>query len=115
MIDISDGLSTDLIHVIEESSCGATLRADAIPIAHCASELAPALGLDPLVLALHGGEEYELLFTASPEKVGRVMEVAASLQEPVSVIGEIRAGAGLFLELDGRTEPVERGGFEHRF
>lgn len=113
MIDVSDGLSTDLWHLLEESGCGAILRVEDVPVADCAIELAPGLGLDPLALALHGGEEYELLFSTSPENLGRVKDVAASLGESVSVIGEMRAATGLTIERDGKTEPLLPGGFQH--
>src|SRR6185503_19139026 len=65
MIDISDGLSTDLWHVLDESDCGAIIKADRVPIAGCVQRLAAGdLEIEPLRLALHGGEEYELLFTS---------------------------------------------------
>jgi len=64
MIDLSDGLSTDLAHICEESGVGAELEAALIPRARVGK---PARGLD-LALALHGGEDYELLFTVPPGK-----------------------------------------------
>ncbi|HKG99035.1 MAG TPA: thiamine-phosphate kinase, partial [Pyrinomonadaceae bacterium] len=66
MIDISDGLSTDLTHILEESRCGAIIHEEAIPVAECVRGLSSELKIDPLSLALHSGEEYELLFTAPP-------------------------------------------------
>lgn len=64
MIDISDGLSTDLHHICEESSVGAEIRDDAIPLAKIGH---PAAAVD-MVYALHGGEDYQLLFTAHKGK-----------------------------------------------
>ncbi len=66
-IDISDGLSTDLRHLCEESNLAAEIDAHAIPI-HPMAQLAQAASWTPsaLDLALHGGEDYELLFTAPP-------------------------------------------------
>ena len=67
-IDISDGLSTDLRHLCEESNLVAEIDAEAVPI-HPMAQLAQAAGWTPsaLDLALHGGEDYELLFIASPK------------------------------------------------
>ena len=67
-IDLSDGLSTDLRHLCEESKLAAHIDADALPI-HPMAKLAQAAGWTPsaLDLALHGGEDYELLFTANPK------------------------------------------------
>jgi thiamine-monophosphate kinase len=73
MIDLSDGLSTDLAHICEESGVGAEIESRAIPLAHVGS---PAREVDPK-MALHGGEDYELLFTVPrgkrvPAQIGGV-------------------------------------------
>jgi thiamine-monophosphate kinase len=101
MIDISDGLSTDLAHLCEESNAGAVVYADALP--------APA-GKEGLNYALHGGDEYELLFTARSgrEIPGAIAGVA------VTRIGEILAGKQMRLATsDGKTEILEPAGWEH--
>ena len=67
MIDLSDGLSTDLSHICEESQVGAVLYADSIP--H---------GRNGLDLALNGGEDYELLFTATPESTHLARDLRGS-------------------------------------
>ena len=101
MIDISDGLSTDLGHICDESKTGAIIRADALPVA------APR---DGLKLALHGGEEYELLFTAPPNR--RVPKRIAGV--PITFIGKITGGRQMKLLLpDGATEALEPGGWQH--
>ncbi len=79
MIDISDGLSTDLSHICEESKTGAVVYAGSLPA---------VAGEDGLALALHGGDEYELLFTAAPKR--QVPKEIAGV--PVSLIGEIVGG-----------------------
>jgi thiamine-monophosphate kinase len=114
MIDVSDGLSTDLSHLVEESGCGAVIYPDAIPVAGCARVLANnGLDLDPLALALHGGEEYELLFTSRAGNRERVSEIAASLGLPITAIGRTVAGEGLQLERGGVLLPLGPSGFQH--
>jgi len=89
MIDTSDGLSTDLAHLCESSHVGALLWLERIPAVRVPTGLGGAKGarLDPLELALHGGEDYELLFTAPPRLARKV---PASFQGvPLTVIGAV--------------------------
>ena len=72
MIDISDGLSSDLNHLCSESSVGALVDSSLIPIDQKVADLCGRRALDPLQLALHGGEDFELLFTVEPDKVSRL-------------------------------------------
>lgn len=93
MIDLSDGLSTDLTHVLRASGAGCRLEADAIPHTPGAS-LAEALG---------EGEDYELLATVRP----------GPLPPGFTRIGEITAGDALLVFADGRSEPLVARGYEH--
>lgn len=114
MIDISDGLSTDLWHLLDESDCGAMIKADAIPLAGCVRSLATSdLEIEPLKLALHGGEEYELLFTSSHENHDRVAELSEEFGVSITMIGHIVADKGLQLERDGSLEAILPSGYEH--
>ncbi|CAN5857465.1 thiamine-phosphate kinase [soil metagenome] len=72
MIDISDGLSSDLHHLCHESRVGAILESGKLPIDSRVATLCGRRALDPLMLALHGGEDFELLFAVSPENVPRL-------------------------------------------
>jgi len=106
MIDISDGLSTDLAHICEESGVGAEIDAEAIPRANVGK---PAREVD-LQFALHGGEDYELLFTASRGK--RVPSRIAGV--PIVQIGHVTRGRKIFLR--NRAEvgyELQPRGWEH--
>jgi thiamine-monophosphate kinase len=106
MIDTSDGLSTDLGHICEESHVGAKLLAEAIPRARVGK---PAKEVD-LQLALHGGEDYELLFT-SPRRQRIPSNIAGV---PITQIGHIIRGRTIFLkERDEIRYALEPQGWEH--
>lgn len=110
-IDISDGLVGDLRHILRRSGVGARLDVDALPVS-------PTLREQPrhwqLECALAGGDDYELLFTAAPERRDDVLHAAEQASVPVSRIGAIQAGDGLALH-DARGAPVEWSGmtFDH--
>jgi thiamine-monophosphate kinase len=87
MIDISDGLSSDLHHVCTQSNVGATIEAASLPLDEDVKYLCGRRALDPLALALHGGEDFELLFTVSPENVSRLPRRVDGVA--ISRIGEI--------------------------
>jgi thiamine-monophosphate kinase len=108
MIDTSDGLSTDLAHICEESNVGAQIEAALVPQAHSLGR-AKDLTLN-LNLALHGGEDYELLFTARPGK--RVPALIAGV--PVTRIGHItRMKKVLLRDAAGRISKLAPLGWEH--
>ena len=113
MIDVSDGLAADLCHILDESNVGAELQADAVPI-H-ADALAAADQKSPLEHALSDGEDFELLFTASPEEGRRLLK-----QPPVEVeltrIGQIvEPGRREIIDSTGKRRPLEPVGWRHEF
>jgi thiamine-monophosphate kinase len=106
MIDISDGLSTDLGHICEESGVGAELETEAIPVATVGKSLRRV----ELQFALHGGEDYELLFTAPLKKriPSRIAGVA------VRQIGAVTGGRKIFLrDKKGVRQELKSQGWEH--
>jgi thiamine-monophosphate kinase len=106
MIDTSDGLSTDLSHICDESRVAAELQAELIPRARVGK---PAQEVD-LQLALHGGEDYELLFTA-PGSTRIPLELAGV---PITHIGQITRGRRILLRnRDGKEYELKPGGWEH--
>lgn len=98
MIDLSDGLSTDLAHICEESGVGARVEAESLPIAKDAK----------LQHALHGGDDYELLFTAQPSK--KVPRQLAGVR--ITRIGEI-IQSGIFVVSGGKRTRLKPCGWEH--
>jgi thiamine-monophosphate kinase len=85
MIDISDGLSSEIIHICQASSVGCQLEEDSIPIANETYNQALAFNLGPTTCALSGGEEYELLFTIDPKD-----RKAIDAHHDIVIIGEIK-------------------------
>ena len=84
MIDVSDGLSSDLIHICQQSGVGCTIYEDKIPLDPTTVSSAEEMKLDPVVCALNGGEDYELLFTISLDDYDKIKD-----QKRVSVIGHV--------------------------
>jgi thiamine-monophosphate kinase len=110
-IDISDGLISDLGHICEASGVSAVVRLADTPVSPLLKELFPD---EWAGLALSGGEDYELLFTAPAELIDGVRE---AVEVPVTVIGEISRGAGVsgvsVLDEDGRKLPIAASGWDH--
>ncbi len=112
MIDISDGLSSDLNHLCTESKVGALIDASRIPIDPLVKDLSGRRALDPLMLALHGGEDFELLFTVKPENVAKLPTRVDGVS--LTHIGEIKEAAEGVRILEGaRAWDLEPGGWEH--
>lgn len=114
-IDLSDGLSGDLRHICEESRVGAELDLGKIPISTACRAYAERQCLQPVQLALTGGEDYELLFTAPSKKQSTIERQARARGYRVTCIGTIRPhrfGAQM-TSGDGTTQPIPMTGYEH--
>jgi thiamine-monophosphate kinase len=110
MIDVSDGLASELIHICKQSVTGAIIEESKVPIHPDTERLAIDFKLDPITTALHGGEDYELLFTADPSDYETIQYMP-----DVNIIGEIlpaKEGVRL-LSTGGNYHPITAQGWNH--
>ena len=116
-IDVSDGLSVDLGHLVEESGCGAVLDLDALPVTEAAQRLAKQLdnGSTALDHALSDGEDFELILAVPPDEAAKML-AEQPLETPLTEVGHFIAEPGLWQtdRQHGRRELVPRG-WEHHF
>jgi thiamine-monophosphate kinase len=97
MMDVSDGISSDLMHICKQSGVGAIIEENGVPIHNDAKMMALKFQLDPLTCALNGGEDYELLFTIDPKDLEKVR-----LMPDIYIMGEItEASEGVKLHSSG--------------
>jgi thiamine-monophosphate kinase len=115
MMDLSDGLASDLARLAKASGLGARVEADLIPLPNQLPTLAERLGADPLRWALSGGEDFELLFTCSPEDVPLLTEAAARAEDgtQVSQVGRMVPESGTFLQSGEGLADIAFTGYDH--
>jgi thiamine-monophosphate kinase len=112
MIDLSDGLSSDLNRLCEASTVGALIDSALLPIDERVVELCGRRALDPLQLALHGGEDFELLFTVKPEHVARLPRRVDGVE--IKRIGEVTGvSQGVNISEGTRVWELKPGGWKH--
>ena len=114
-IDTSDGLSSDLGHIAEESSVGAVIYAEHIPVSRDLNIFCERFNFDPVEYALAGGEDYTLLCTASPEAADTIADdFQKAFKRPLFRIGEITAEKKMEIIFpDGSSKPIARTGWNH--
>jgi thiamine-monophosphate kinase len=111
LIDLSDGLALDLARLCEASGIGARLLADRIPVP-CIPEWDTSTGSTLFDLALHGGEDYQLLFAVSAKRAMRVPRQYRGVR--LHHIGEAVKGKGIVLASSNGTEvPLLPAGYDH--
>jgi thiamine-monophosphate kinase len=113
MMDLSDGLASDLRHLARASGVGATVETERLPISDAAREAGRELAIDPVRWALYGGEDYQLLFTVPPERLGEVPVVLGPLGVTTTVIGKITRRGLKLASRDGSTAALRPEGFAH--
>jgi len=112
MIDLSDGLSSDLNRICDAGNVGALIDSSLLPVDNRVTELCGRRALDPLQLALHGGEDFELLFTVKPRDVTRLPRRVDGVE--IKRIGEITdASEGVKIAEGLRTWELKPGGWKH--
>lgn len=84
MMDVSDGLSSEILHICNQSKCGAKIYEEQLPIDQQTYEVANEMNLIPATVAMNGGEDYELLFTINPEDESKIKD-----NKQITIIGEI--------------------------
>ena len=109
MIDITDGLASEVLQICKASKCGARIYLDRIPLAKQTSALAEEMHADPVVAALNGGEDYELMFTVPLAMQEQVMQLGV-----VDIVGHItRESTGAYLVTpDGSDIKLRAQGFK---
>lgn len=115
MIDVSDGLVSDTFHILEESKVGARIWGDHIPLSNLFRRWVSGYSGDPYQIALSGGEDYELLFTASPKQKTAIQSLSRSLNVPITHVGKIlppKDGLQL-IGKGGKEVALNQLGFDH--
>jgi thiamine-monophosphate kinase len=115
-IDISDGLSSEVHHLCEESGVGAEVHEEAIPLSDSLRHYCEMNQLDPLAFALHGGEDYELLFTVPVSRIGEALRnTPGETGVGVRSIGRMvsKAKGVTLIKKDGKRVPLTAKGFDH--
>ncbi|MFO0946070.1 MAG: thiamine-phosphate kinase [Planctomycetota bacterium] len=112
MMDISDGLASDLFHITDESGCGAVIEAEQLPIHEAAQD-----ARSPLDHALNDGEDFELLFTLGAKEAARLLSDQPLAERGVFVtrIGEITTDQRVMLRGANSFQELPRGGFQHQW
>lgn len=110
MIDVSDGLASEIIHICSQSNVGAVIQEANVPIHSMTEELAVKFRMDPITCALNGGEDYELLFTIDPEDMDKIQFL-----DDVYIIGNILTEKdGIILETSGGNfHRLKAQGWQH--
>lgn len=110
MMDVSDGLCGDLRKLCRASGVGALVGRESVPVGCGARAAAQRLRSTSADYALQGGEDYELLLCAAPDRAAAIVETVSALGTPITVIGEVTSGDDVFLvDERGIREPVRRG------
>ena len=109
MIDVSDGLSSELLHICRQSDCGVVIYQDKIPVTTDVANVSAEFEMEPLIPALNGGEDYEMLFTVPLSDHDKVAGI-----EGVSIIGNIteHKGTAILMTNEGNGIALQAQGWQ---
>lgn len=109
MIDISDGLSSEILHICKNSEVGCRIYQEKIPIDHTTAMMAAEFNIEPLICALHGGEDYELLFTVPLKDFEKLRDM-----KEIHIIGKIvdKDEKALMVTPEGNTVQLRAQGWD---
>ena len=116
MIDVSDGVSSEIYHICEQSRTGAKIFMKDIPLSDNTYKVAEIINKSPYDFALYGGEDYELLFTCRPDSAGYIKElIQKNCSTPITCIGYITdSSCALTIENEnGVSLPLKPAGYNH--
>lgn len=113
MIDLSDGLSTDLGHLCKESGVGAEVIVEGLPVSPQLTSYCASIGQSVFPFVFGGGEDYELLFTVSPKKIARLKRLSLKKKIKFTEVGQIISKKGLWERTKRGLRPIPKIGFEH--
>jgi thiamine-monophosphate kinase len=115
MIDVSDGLSSDIAHIVEQSNVGVRLYSEKIPISKNLKKFCDRFNFNPVEYALAGGEDYTLLCTISPDKIDHIAaNYLKRFRNPLYQIGEITDSKKMELILwNGQIKTFAPSGWDH--
>jgi len=110
MMDISDGLASEILHISKSSDCGCHVYTDKIPVLKESADAAREFNMDPITAALNGGEDYELLFTVPLQDHEKITQL-----KDISIIGHIvkKEKGKLLITPDGQEMEVQAQGWRH--
>jgi len=113
-MDISDGFATDILNLTEASGVGADILVDDLPVSVPLQEYGKSRGIKPLLFALSGGEDFELLFSVSPKNLKKMLQLTQSGRIVAKPVGKVTRRKGIrYFSREGKLLKIKNRGFEH--